>query len=85
MITSYLDIVFPSQSVPQENATYLPDLIHFGSPAFGLQIEDLLDPVVREDVMAATDPLLEAQAEQETPHLLKADVGVGRTAQDTLE
>jgi len=42
----------------------LPDLIGFCLGAFRLQVQNFLDVLLRENVMAALDPLFEPQAQQ---------------------
>ena len=49
----------------------------------GLEIQNLQDPYLSEDVMTASDPLLETQCHKKPPDVIKPDVGVGPADQNS--
>jgi hypothetical protein len=51
-------------------------LVGFGKVPNGLDVDDLLDPVTREDVMTPSDTLLETQAQQNMSEIIEAEVAV---------
>jgi hypothetical protein len=60
-ITSYLVIVALPKSILNHHLTYLLHLVRLRHGARGLEVEDFGDPVSRDNMMAALDPLIEAQ------------------------
>jgi hypothetical protein len=50
-----------------------------------LEIENFRDASVRENVVAAFDPLCETELEQKTAKVIEADVGVGLCPQDARQ
>jgi len=54
----------------------LLDLIGFRLPAFGLQVQDVFDPLFSEDVVTATDTLSKAQTPEQATEPIKGDIRV---------
>jgi len=62
--------------VSNDHPTDLLDLIRLGLATKGLEIEDLRHAVPSENVMVATNPLSEAQMDQQGPEVVEPDVCV---------
>jgi hypothetical protein len=64
---------------------HLPDLIGFGVTSLRLQIQDLFDPIMSEDMVTATNPLVKAKRSKQRPQPIERDVRVGCSAEDLIK
>src|SRR6266508_3717216 len=85
MMTSYLITGLASESVPQNHRTNLFDLVWLDARPFWLQVQYLLNSILREDVMASARSFLKAETLEELTDTAKRDVGIRRPAKDLLE
>jgi hypothetical protein len=58
------------------------DLIRLRLTSPGLQVQNLRHPILRKDVVVASDPLREAQAPKQVPQVIEPDIRIGAAAQD---
>jgi len=72
-----------SQFVLEDRVADQSHLIGFGLGPSRLQGEDLLDVRLREDVVVATDPLLEPHRAEEPTPVLEWNVGIRPSQQDS--
>ena len=85
MMISYfhlLAIDSSRQSVLHDHGSHLPDLIRLCVPSLRLQVQDFCDPVLREDMVAASDALFEPQPFKKIAPLAEAYAGIGRAAEN---
>lgn len=73
------------QSVLHDDSSNLFHLIGFGLSTPGLQIQSLLNSLLGEDVMIATNTLSKPQPFQEITSIPKGDGGIRGAAQDAIE
>lgn len=76
MITSYL-VTFTirsSESIPQNHAAHLFDLIGLGLCPFGLEIQNLIHARLSKDVVTTTNPLVKPQVLQQSTQTGKGNV-----------
>ena len=55
-------LVYVNQSISNKDLANLPDLIWFGEGTSRLEVEDLIYSIARENVMASSDALGEAES-----------------------
>lgn len=71
--------------VLRDDLSDLLDLVRFGLAAGErLEVDDFLDAVAGEDVVAPLGAFVEVEGEKEGAELFEADVGVGTTGEDLL-
>lgn len=69
----------------QDYRTHLPHLVHLRLAPVALEVDPLFYPGAPKKVMATPRSFLKPKVEQERAKILKADVRVGRAAQDLEE
>src|SRR5450631_2595569 len=79
---SYLFIARTPEPILRNDHSYLPHLIWFGVPSVALKIQQFLNAVLREDVMAATNTFREAEREKQLADVIKLDIGVSTREQN---
>jgi hypothetical protein len=73
---SYLVIGFSRQAVVNYNIPDLFHLVRFALPGMGLQVEDFVDAMAEEYVVASFDALLKPKPLQKLHQPGKGDIGV---------
>jgi hypothetical protein len=84
MISSYL-VIFASQSILQHNSSHLLDLIRFRLRPLRLQVQDFFNTCPGKDVVITANPLVKPQAAKQLAQLGERDIGIGPSAQDTIQ
>src|SRR5213593_2356072 len=85
MMISYLIIFLTSQSILQYHRSNLFHLVGFRVSSLGLQVQDLLDAVLREDVVVAANAFAEAQVAEQLAEPSERDVCIRGASQDSLQ
>jgi hypothetical protein len=88
MMISYLHllrIAASSQTILHDYRTNLLHLVWLGMTVLRLQVEDLHYPFLREDVVVASDALIEPQPAHKLTQTAERDVCIGATAQDSQQ
>ncbi len=76
MMSSYLVIGLAAQFILQNQLANLADLIRLGQPAPRLHVDDFLNAVLREDVMAALHSLAKSESSQQVTEIVEGDVRI---------
>src|SRR5882724_11036196 len=85
MMISYfhlLAIGFSRQPVLHDYGSHLLDLIGLGGPSLRLQVQDLVHAALREDVVAAANAFIEAEATKQPPQSIERYARICRTTQN---
>ena len=76
MMTSYLCIVLPLESVSQDCLPDLAHLVRLSMASVTLDVQPLADALLPEGVMTATNPFNESQTQEERAQIVEANVRV---------
>jgi len=67
---------FSSQSIRQDNAAHLTNLVHFGLAAVMLKVDPVLDAGLSENMVAATYSLFETEPAKQLAQIIEVDVRI---------
>jgi hypothetical protein len=74
------DICGSSKAIFEDDTAHLLDLVGFSLPAFGLEVQDVFDPLPGEDMVTTTDTLIKAQTPEQVTEPVKGNIGVRSSA-----
>jgi hypothetical protein len=81
LVIRLLILVYVNQSISNEHLANLLDLIRFGKGSSRLEVEDLVDAVAGEDVMASSYALDESDPQKGATQIAKSNICVGAASQ----